>query len=800
MAPTARTLHRYPWGAAILVGVLVLAARIPWLHRLGLHWDEDISSLAARGILQTGLPTFLSDRLYWRAPLYHYLVAPFVASGVDWVPRILSIGLAVLSGFLMIRLGRRVLGDRAALIGALLFAISLVEISLSRQIRMYALYQPLALLALYALYHLWRSGEMRWAWRSAGLILLSMTTHQLGATLAILYIPLAVHVTNRRARAFCAAAVPAFVGLGLLQRSLIQSTFAGERAGIVEPLLLADALVPERLRVLIGGDPLFLSREVLGAAAALGLIALAARAGVLLGLHGSRGQPRFLRLAGMFGLTLALGAAGGAQIGVALAILFLLILQRERLFPQRRGAHALAGGILLALAAGIGWLIPSLAGGYAAQDYLLGVLRVPGRFLQTLLWPPFIGWIGAVVVLAVAARAWKGRAPGGILFLVIALSWSIVARSMMSSAVQTRYLTELWPLWELVAGYGIVVFLGASEGSEAGSLRRKLGPVTGIVLVFAALLLPGTGVRQTIAFLSRNHGESVYAGYQLRTIVPDLRSAGEWLEPRLAPADRVVATDWLTTYFYVGRVDGWLRSQTYRWQSVRSGGVVRDCYIGAEVVPTLEALQAFLERGPTWVVVQGTEIAREETNITPEIREWLRDRDPAWIAEEGQTRVYRFGADRPVLQLPGEPVDVSITAGPPIDTPAPSSAAVPRFGTAEVVLDAGRTFDAASGTPNPFVGVALEATVTAPSGRAREVAGFFDGDGRGGARGSVFKLRICPDEAGPWRWETRSDLPELDGRRGAFLCEGGLPGRFGQGPLVVDPEHPRAFRLREGDP
>ncbi len=43
-------------GAAVAVALLAAALRLPWLGRLGLQGDEDISTLAARGILEVGWP------------------------------------------------------------------------------------------------------------------------------------------------------------------------------------------------------------------------------------------------------------------------------------------------------------------------------------------------------------------------------------------------------------------------------------------------------------------------------------------------------------------------------------------------------------------------------------------------------------------------------------------------------------------------------------------------------------------------------------------------------------------------
>ncbi|HYG61664.1 MAG TPA: DUF5060 domain-containing protein, partial [Thermoanaerobaculia bacterium] len=130
---------------------------------------------------------------------------------------------------------------------------------------------------------------------------------------------------------------------------------------------------------------------------------------------------------------------------------------------------------------------------------------------------------------------------------------------------------------------------------------------------------------------------------------------------------------------------------------------------------------------------------------------------------------------------------------------AVSTPAVPRFGTAEVVLRASQTFDSRQGSPNPF-DVTLTATVTAPSGKIYQADGFFDGDGAGGPVGNVFKVRIYAAETGTWSWSTASSRAELAGRTGTFTCAGTLPGPFASGPLAVNPRRPHTFRYQEGRP
>ncbi len=95
---------------------------------------------------------------------------------------------------------------------------------------------------------------------------------------------------------------------------------------------------------------------------------------------------------------------------------------------------------------------------------------------------------------------------------------------------------------------------------------------------------------------------------------------------------------------------------------------------------------------------------------------------------------------------------------------------------------------------NPFQDVSLDAVFTSPSGREVRCFGFHDGDGEGGQRGSVWKLRFMPDEVGPWSF-TSSFSDGAPGMAGRFRC---VAGGARPGPLRVDPAHPRHWFFAGG--
>ncbi len=72
---------------------------------------------------------------------------------------------------------------------------------------------------------------------------------------------------------------------------------------------------------------------------------------------------------------------------------------------------------------------------------------------------------------------------------------------------------------------------------------------------------------------------------------------------------------------------------------------------------------------------------------------------------------------------------------------------------------------------NPFLDVKLTARFTQGE-RAFEPEGFYDG-------GGTYRVRFMPDTLGVWRYVTRSNKAELDGKAGEFLCVEPSPGNHG---------------------
>jgi hypothetical protein len=92
------------------------------------------------------------------------------------------------------------------------------------------------------------------------------------------------------------------------------------------------------------------------------------------------------------------------------------------------------------------------------------------------------------------------------------------------------------------------------------------------------------------------------------------------------------------------------------------------------------------------------------------------------------------------------------------------------------VFEVAVTNDRSYANPFDYQAIELQADFTAPSGKKVPYFGFYDGDGKGGSQGNVWKLRFMPNETGKWsyvyRWTDGADRGS-----GSFdVVDTGLPG------------------------
>lgn len=125
--------------------------------------------------------------------------------------------------------------------------------------------------------------------------------------------------------------------------------------------------------------------------------------------------------------------------------------------------------------------------------------------------------------------------------------------------------------------------------------------------------------------------------------------------------------------------------------------------------------------------------------------------------------------------LSAQPLSVFASDTRPPGVWEPREFVIPTFATAP-----GGLSEATPSPHNPWLDFRLNALVISPSGRVLSVPGFYAADGKGGDRGSTWKIRLTPDEPGQWGMLLRFEHgPRINARElsvvGTQIFPGGFP-------------------------
>src|SRR5690606_5258851 len=479
----ARGRRAAPGYAALALLVLCGAyLRLANLGALGFRWDEDLSSLAVRAILDKGIPELPSGMVYLRGGAFLYLMA--ASAGLLGFGELALRLPAALFGIATIPLaflfGRALFGPRTGLVVAALIAISQWDIEFSRYARMYAPFTFTYVLTLLCLWKYRVESESR----AGGAFciasgLLAVSFHQLGYTLVpAFFFPLILRGPSAWRRP--SAWVHPLVGAGALAafffvwrdvmdhyRSL-PAARAAEAGDAGAPL---DALQP-------GADTLSLLEPLPLLAALLerAPLAWAALAAAVLGAAALGIRRPATPLADRLVL-LAVAACAALQLfNVAmLGILALAFLKREGLPAFRRPAVMV--GIALVGAAFLAWLALAVGLGFDAER-AAGVKRTVRTLLDC---PPFFvvwGYPDEWPLLSVAALvggAWafdraarfapppsgagdaQQRAAAASRFVLLALGTPLILNGLFDTAFELfRYNVPLNTLYFTLVALALV--------------------------------------------------------------------------------------------------------------------------------------------------------------------------------------------------------------------------------------------------------------------------------------------------------------------------------------------------------
>jgi 4-amino-4-deoxy-L-arabinose transferase-like glycosyltransferase len=559
---------------AALVLTLVLGAWLRFWHLgdVGLHGDEDIMALAARGIVAHGVPVLPSDMTYWRAPLHTYLLAGTVMlfGETEWALRLPSAVVGSLCGLLAFAAGRRFLNplENLAFVATVTFLPALIE--MSQTARMY-IFLVAGVLGFCIMLFRWEtSGSISDYLWALFLLMITIQFHRLAVFAApMLLFP---GVANRSWKQVCQA-IPGIVGsvlVSAMTAKLAHLDFPEESERLPED----DAVESSGLESVDSGLDIALMLPAL----IVGAVVMA----ILLG-GAVKWRDRLLPVA-----LLAAGAAACTLLQYHAGAILLMVGSILWLRRGGGGVRLLAVAAVLAINAGLQFIELRATGAYRGAQIIGAMVGTPS-ILPMLRFAEFSYAGSAFVIVAflfAATRLSRGAAiPLYFLFLLISVWIPLVAIGMFAWNVPSRYVSGPLPFFLLGSIACAVYLVGMIVRGDSYSVLRGAKPVAATVVTAACVINPVSAWN-----IARS-------GYEIH---PDHKGAALFLQRVAISADDVViAEDSIVQSFYLGNM------VDYRLQSL----------VGARAHATFDGTNAYDQYSGAVVVGSGPDLMRVlETN------------------------------------------------------------------------------------------------------------------------------------------------------------------------------------------
>ena len=419
--------------------------RLAHLGALGFRWDEDLSGLAVRAILEKGVPELPSGMIYLRGGLFSHLMAAsasvfgFSEFALRLPAALFGIALIVVAYLFGTALFGRVVG----LVTAALLAVSFWDIDLARYARFYSAFSVFYVLTLYAIWQFRvKAPSTAGGVLCVALAIVTLSFHDLAYSLALAFFyPLVLRGPSawRSPREWvwpvASSAVLAAFYLGwneYVHSARTLPALAAEAPGVsaggeVDELDRSFIALPDMplLTGMLEREPLFVPMLVL----------LAVGAAVLLTLR-LRTPPRERVL-----LALIAACAAMQLFNLALIGAFVLAFAKRTGLPALRSAEVLAAAALIG-ATFVAWVVAVLAVGIDVSPLEPLTLRTVVRELLDFPyfyvfwgfpneWPlaAAVASVGALVAFHRASR-FRDAAAG---FALLALAAPLVGNALFSS-------------------------------------------------------------------------------------------------------------------------------------------------------------------------------------------------------------------------------------------------------------------------------------------------------------------------------------------------------------------------------
>jgi hypothetical protein len=219
--------RRYVLVGIIGITVLGFYLRYRCLGCLGFRWDEDLTSLAVKALIDKGIPELPSGMIYLRFYPFQWIIAASVKlfGFSEFSMRLPAVLLGTITIPTSFWVARKLFDWKIGLIVAACVALSFWQVEMARTARMYAPFFLVYLVAAYAIFraHYQDPGRVFSPW-VLPLAILALTIHQLAYSLAILLL-LAIPLRKSLARTTSLIAQAGLIGVAFIAIKSIEEKF-----------------------------------------------------------------------------------------------------------------------------------------------------------------------------------------------------------------------------------------------------------------------------------------------------------------------------------------------------------------------------------------------------------------------------------------------------------------------------------------------------------------------------------------------------------------------------------------------
>jgi 4-amino-4-deoxy-L-arabinose transferase-like glycosyltransferase len=596
------------------------ALRFWQLGYAGLHGDEDIMALAARGLLEHGAPILPGDMVYVRALLHTYIIAGsmWLFGDSEWAMRLPSAVVGSLAPVLAYLMGRRFLEPGLSLGLAALIALLPIMIEISQTARMYVFFVA-GLLAFGSLIFKWEAtGKAAWLAASFAVWLVTIQFHPLAVFAAPLFLFPGLSARSWRRTFEGVTALASAFGAYLVSSAIMSSFYPGDSERLDTP---PDASATT-LELLMEGP--------FGWVAALGVVALL----LVIWASAFGARQRALLPAGLLlsagivacvllhyhvgGIVLLLGVVAWLRAGAAPIV---------RLLPA---AAALAAMATVQIATLHG------TGEFAGRQLIGALIGLPSVWpaIRFAVFSPAAVAVYLLVLAYAAAQLARGRRlPMHFLVFVLAVWAPLAAIGLFTWNAPPRYMLGILPFFLLCALAGIAYVVRDMQLGQ----RMAARPAAAAAFIVLTVVFINPGAMMVAASNDyRSHPDHKGAAQFIRSLPP-------------GPGDLLIAEDSINQTYYLGRVDYRLINRDVaRTHSILDAGTLLGQYTGTPVIGTGEELKAIVEQhgdGEIYIISSGESYFVEGANLTrgQGIYEFLKsDRIKVlWEGRDGNTRVWK---------------------------------------------------------------------------------------------------------------------------------------------------------------